>query len=107
MSETERMYRVSGNKDQYISIKILRAIAQTSTPISLESIHIASEDIGLVWLALEKSEGGDIDEVFIYACEHGRTDIVHLLLESKRGVHSCAFNSILKYCSRSASFSSS
>jgi len=84
-----------------MSLKILRAIAKTTMPISLESI-IAFGDIGFVCLALETGEIVD-EYVFIDACTRGHTEIVRLLLDLpwERGVDpSARDNKSLRFASR-------
>jgi len=85
-------------KKRDVSLKFLRAIAQTSCIISLESA-IETGDVGRVWMAFESGETVD-GNYFKFACERGHTDIVRLLLELPldRGVDPAARgNEALRY----------
>jgi hypothetical protein len=65
-------------------VNILRAIAQTTCPISLENA-IRAGNVEHVWLALEL---GVDDALCMGACED--TEIVRMLLEPERGVDPAA-----------------
>jgi len=76
---------------QVPSLQILRTIARTTATISLkDAIYCAN--VGLVMLLLLEQTVDDDD--FVFACTHGHTKIVRLLLELERGVDPAAIHNL-------------
>lgn len=74
-----------------LSLEVLRAIAQTPAPVSLEDA-VKFGDARLVQLLIINDVDNVSIDTFYIACNLGQTEIVRLILDLplERGVTSCA-----------------